>query len=95
MNEGARGETVGIRELKARLSEYLARVQAGERLTVTDRGRPIATIAGIGAAEVPAWVSSLVRTHQASWAGGKPAGMATRIPQRGTPASEMVSQDRR
>ena len=32
-------KSVGIRELKDRLSEYLRQVQAGETLLVTDRGR--------------------------------------------------------
>lgn len=36
--------TVGVAELKAKLSEYLARVRAGEEVVVTDRGRPIARI---------------------------------------------------
>lgn len=31
---------VGIRELKAKLSEYLERAAAGETIVVTDRGRP-------------------------------------------------------
>jgi prevent-host-death family protein len=36
--------TVGVAELKAKLSEYLARVRAGEEIVVTDRGRPVARI---------------------------------------------------
>ena len=39
---------VGIAELKARLSEYLARVQAGEELIVTDRSRPVARLVPVG-----------------------------------------------
>lgn len=35
---------VAVRELKAHLSAYLKRAAAGEILTVTDRGRPVATI---------------------------------------------------
>ncbi len=35
---------VGVRELKAKLSEYLALASNGEEVTVTDRGRPIAHI---------------------------------------------------
>jgi prevent-host-death family protein len=31
---------VGIRELKAKLSEVLDRAERGEIVTVTDRGRP-------------------------------------------------------
>lgn len=36
--------TVGIRELKNNLSRYLRRVQAGERVMVTDRGNPVAEL---------------------------------------------------
>jgi prevent-host-death family protein len=35
---------VGIRELKAKLSAYIARAAAGEHLTVTDRGKPVAIL---------------------------------------------------
>lgn len=35
---------VGIRELKAHLSDYVARVAAGEVFTVTDRGVPRALL---------------------------------------------------
>ncbi|HEX9236158.1 MAG TPA: type II toxin-antitoxin system prevent-host-death family antitoxin [Actinomycetota bacterium] len=35
---------VGVRELKAKLSEYLSRAKAGEVIRVTDRGRPIARL---------------------------------------------------
>lgn len=35
---------VAVRELKAKLSAYLQRAAAGEVITVTDRGRPIATL---------------------------------------------------
>lgn len=35
---------VGVRELKAKLSEHLERVAAGEVITVTSRGRRVAQI---------------------------------------------------
>ena len=35
---------VGVRELKAKLSEYLGLASNGEEVVVTDRGRPIARI---------------------------------------------------
>jgi len=38
---------VGVRELKTRLGSYLRQVRAGRTLTVTDRGRPVATIAPV------------------------------------------------
>ena len=37
-------KTTPISELKATLSEQLARVKAGEEIVVTERGRPIAKI---------------------------------------------------
>ncbi|MHB8512008.1 MAG: type II toxin-antitoxin system Phd/YefM family antitoxin [Actinomycetota bacterium] len=36
---------VGVRELRQRASELLRRVEAGETLEVTDRGRPVAILA--------------------------------------------------
>ncbi|WP_419839368.1 type II toxin-antitoxin system Phd/YefM family antitoxin [Candidatus Poriferisodalis sp.] len=35
---------VGIRELKQNASEVVARVEAGEEITVTNRGRPVARL---------------------------------------------------
>jgi prevent-host-death family protein len=40
-------ETVGIRALKENASAVVARTAAGETLTVTDRGRPVARLAPI------------------------------------------------
>jgi prevent-host-death family protein len=36
--------SVGIRELRQRASELLRRVEAGETIEITDRGRPVAVI---------------------------------------------------
>jgi len=41
---------IGIRELRQRASEFLRRVEAGETIEVTDRGRPIALLTPIPAA---------------------------------------------
>lgn len=38
---------IGIRELRQRASEYLRRVEAGETIEVTDRGRPVALLTPI------------------------------------------------
>lgn len=37
-------ETVGIRELKNNTSRIVERVEAGETITVTRRGKPVATL---------------------------------------------------
>jgi len=36
--------SVGVRELKAKLSDYLGRAAGGETVVVTDRGRPVARL---------------------------------------------------
>ena len=40
---------VGVRELKNHLSHYLERVRGGDEVIVTDRGHPVARLAGIDA----------------------------------------------
>ncbi len=66
--------TIGIKDLKTHLSEYVSRAAAGESVVVTDRGSPIAMIgplpAGIQALEV------MRREGRIKWAGGKPKGIA-------------------
>lgn len=53
---------MGIAELKALLSETLARVKAGEEVTVTEHGRPIARIMPLSRANPLAATLELVRT---------------------------------
>ena len=55
-------KTMGIAELKAQLSETLARVKAGEEITVTEHGRPIARIVPLQAATPAAATQDLVRS---------------------------------
>ena len=43
--------TVGLRELKNQLSDYVRRVRAGETILVTDRGEVVAEIRPPGRAE--------------------------------------------
>ncbi len=44
-------DAVGVRELRQNLSVYLVRVAAGESLTVTDHGQPVALLTPIRQAE--------------------------------------------
>jgi antitoxin (DNA-binding transcriptional repressor) of toxin-antitoxin stability system len=46
-------KSVGVRELKNRLSEYLREVRAGERVLVTDRGEVVAELAPPGQSHEP------------------------------------------
>jgi antitoxin (DNA-binding transcriptional repressor) of toxin-antitoxin stability system len=92
--------TIGIRQLKAELSRHLRRVEAGETIQVTDRGRVIATINPVAQPEEdhPAvqWARALVAAGKASWSGQrlKPPEHAARL--RGTATvSDAVIEDRR
>ena len=53
--------TTGVTELKASLSEALARVKAGEEILVTEHGRPIAKIVPLPSAAPEAATDELVR----------------------------------
>jgi len=62
--------TIGIRQLKAALSRQLRRVEAGETLEVTDRGRVIATINPVAAKDEHPSVKriwALVAAGKAHW----------------------------
>ena len=61
--------SVGIRELKAKLSEYVSRAADGEQIVVTDRGRPVARLVGLeGASTIErgieeGWITPASRTR--------------------------------
>jgi len=92
--EGALG-SVGVRDLRNNLSEYLRRVKQGELLVITDRGKPIGELgpaAGGGSAER---ARELVRKGVASWSGGKPKGLSQAPRPTAGLVSEAVIEDRR
>ena len=91
--------TIGIRRLKAELSKQLRRVEAGETIEVTDRGRVIATITpAVKREDSPGvrWARAMVAAGKASWSGSKltPPKRAAQL--RGTATvSDAVIEDRR
>jgi prevent-host-death family protein len=88
--------TVDIRQLKNRLGPLLRRVKDGERVTVTEGGRPVAVIMPAAGAELDPDVEKLLRAGLARWGGGKPRGSARPIKLRqGPPISQTVIEDRR
>ena len=87
--------SVGVRDLKNRLSHHLKRVRAGARLTVTERGRPIATLAPVEVPDDLAWLHRLVAEGRVQWSGGKPTGSKNPPVLKGQPMSDAVLEDRR
>jgi prevent-host-death family protein len=85
----------GVRDVKDHLSEYLRRVREGQRVVITDRGRPVAALVGIEAEDQAELAWKLVRQGLGDWGGGKPRGSKNppRLP--GRRAEEVVLEDRR
>jgi prevent-host-death family protein len=84
---------VGVRDLKARLSEHLERVARGEVITVTSRGRRVAQIVPVPGRD------NLVRGLAEGWitrrADRPPEPVVRQQPLRETPTTtELISRDR-
>jgi len=87
--------TVGVRELKDHLSDYLRRVRAGESLVITDRGQPVGEISPVEHRRVVERARALVRQGIARWSGGKPRGLIGAPRSRRGLVSDAVIEDRR
>ena len=79
-------KSVGIRELKNRLSEFLRQVRAGENVLVTDRGEVIAEFSPPGQRQsdeiVPAALSALARRGLATLGSPSDASLYPPLPRR-------------
>jgi len=83
--------SVGIKELKAKLSSYVDRAARGEKIIITEHGREVALLVPISD-EIRA-VKSLMKDNKVKWSGGKPSGLrGVRI--KGSPLSETVLKER-
>ena len=85
-------QTVGIRELKARLSEYLKLAHGGRRIVVTDRGREIAALVPVS--EERRTLESLMAAGNLRWTGRKPRGLKG-VKANGKSVAVAVVEDRR
>ena len=93
-------KTVGIRELKNRLSEYLRIVRTGETVLVTDRGEVIAEINApgyaVGDRSMPAGLVALARRGLLTVGAASEAGTypALRRSQRRHSAAKLLNEER-
>jgi prevent-host-death family protein len=86
-------KTVGIRELKNNTSRIVEQVEAGETITITRRGKPVARMMS---APIPAALAALVADGTVKPGNGQrhtPKRVKLRGP--GPTASEYVSEGRR
>ncbi len=87
--------TVGVRQLKNRLSEFLRRVKNGEKVVVTERGRPVAVISSPASTSSDERLEAMVRKGLADWAGGNPRGSLRPPRIKGKTIAEIVIEERR
>lgn len=86
---------VGVRELKDRLSNYLKRVQGGEEIVVTERGRSVARIVPVKPVRLKRDLEPMLREGTVRWSGGKPRGASRRPVIRGRTLADTVREERR
>ena len=91
--------TVGVRELKNRLTHYLGRAKRGEEVVVTERGRPVAILQSIHAVEAPksldARLAKLAANGLVTLPSGKLLKRVRRVRVPGPPVSRTIIEDRR
>ncbi len=85
-------KTVGLRQLKTRLSDYVSQCRDGEHIIITDRGREVAELVPLSAARRT--MNKLREAGRVQWNGGKPKG-SRGYSVRGKPVSETVIENRR
>ena len=63
-------QTVGVRELKARLSEYLRQVKQGRTIVITERGKPVGRLVPVGQS-LEEKLETMRQAGQIEWSGKK------------------------
>ena len=88
---------VGSRELKTRLGTYLRRVQQGETLVITERGRPIAELKPISVETSgdQRKIDELVALGMLTRQSGEPLERVKPVRLRGKPLSASILEDRK
>jgi len=91
--------SVGIKELKNRLTYYLRRTKQGEEVVVTERGKPIALIQAIQSAErivsPDARLARLAAQGLVTLPTRKPMRKVRPVKISGLPVSRIILEDRR
>ena len=84
--------SLGIKELKTKLSSYVDKVRQGEEVVITEHGKEVALIIPISRERKA--IKSLVDSGRARWSGGKPEGLIN-VRIKGKPLSKTVLEQRR
>ncbi len=94
------GGTVGVRELKNRLTHYLKAVRGGRRLVVTDRGKPVAVVMSVDVKTRNESIEERLATLASEGSISLPTAPTgfqrhRAVKAKGKPASRMVIEERR
>ena len=84
--------SVGIKELKTKLSSYVDRVRRGEEVVITEHGKEVALVVPISRERKA--LKSLIDSGKAKWSGGKPMGLDN-VKIKGKSLSKTVLEERR
>lgn len=87
--------TIGVRQLRDHLSQYLRRVKTGERLIITERGESVAILSPPARTAADQRATAMVREGLAEWAGGKPRGSRRPARIRGRTMADTIIEGRR
>jgi prevent-host-death family protein len=86
--------TVGIRELKARLSSYVRQAKSGASVIITDRGEPVARLVPMGRA-LEDRMKVLLEAGLITWSGKNLARIAPVVRTHGQQSvADLLLQDR-
>lgn len=85
-------ERVGVRALKAQLSQYISKAKAGETIIVTEHGQEVAELVPISKERRA--VQRLAAEHRLKWNGAKPVG-CTGITVEGATVADTILDERR
>jgi len=93
-------QTVGVRELKNRLTRYLALIKEGERVVVTHRGKPVAVLGPVEGLDgrkpsKAEQLAALARRGLITLPQGTPDLRTRPVAIRGEPISRTLIRDRR
>jgi prevent-host-death family protein len=87
--------TVGVRELKARLSKYLREVKAGRSVTITERGKAVGRLVP-SVQSLDEKLRGLVKSSRAQWNGKRlPRVKHVARARRGHSVAALLIEDRR
>ncbi len=91
--------TVGVRELKNRLTQYLRRTKQGDEVVMTERGKPIGLIQPIRSAEraasLDARLARLAAQRLVTLPTRAPLERVRLVKVAGAPISKTILRDRR